>query len=100
MRTNIDIDDKLMKQAMKAANAATKKATVEAALRQMVQLKRQEGIRALFGQVQWDGDLDAMREGRMLEWAGKRTRARRAKGAADAEGRKETAAAHGRLDPR
>ena len=63
MRTNIDIDDKLMKQAMKAANTATKRATVEAALRQ---LKKQEGIRKLFGKVQWDGDLAAMREGRFL----------------------------------
>ena len=88
MRTNIDIDDRLMRQAMKAANAATKKATVEAALRQMVQLKRQQGIRALFGKVQWDGDLDAMREGRVL-----RTRAGRTKDAADVEARKETAAA-------
>jgi len=66
MRTNIDIDDKLMKQAMKAANTATKKATVEAALRQIVKLKKQEGIRNLFGKVQWDGDLTAMREGRFL----------------------------------
>jgi Arc/MetJ family transcription regulator len=64
MRTNIDIDDKLMKQAMKAANAATKKATVEAALRQIVQLKKQEGIRKWRGRIQWEGDLAAMREGR------------------------------------
>ena len=93
MRTNIDIDDRLMRQAMKAANAATKKATVEAALRQMVQLKRQQGIRALFGKVQWDGDLDAMREGRVLQGAGKRTRAGRTKDVADVEARKETTAA-------
>jgi Arc/MetJ family transcription regulator len=93
MRTNIDIDDKLMKQAMKAANAATKKATVEAALRQMVQLKRQEGIRELFGKIQWVGDLDAMRESRVLEWEGKRMRARQAKGATRMETRRETSAA-------
>lgn len=93
MRTNIDIDDELMKQAMKAANARTKKATVEAALRQMVQLKKQEGIRALFGKVQWDGDLDAMREGRVLKWEGKRTGAARAKGARDMDARKEVSAA-------
>ena len=45
MRTNIDIDDKLMKQAMKATGATTKKAAVEAALRQVVQLKKQAKIR-------------------------------------------------------
>lgn len=92
MRTNIDIDDKLMKQAMKAANAATKKATVEAALRQMVQLKRQEGIRELFGKVHWHGDLDAMRESRVLEWGERRTRVRQAKGATRMETRRETSA--------
>ena len=92
MRTNIDIDDRLMRQAMKAANAATKKATVEAALRQMVQLKKQEGIRALFGKVQWDGDLDAMREGRVLKLEGKRSRTGRARSARDTVVRKEVSA--------
>jgi Arc/MetJ family transcription regulator len=68
MRTNIDIDDKLMKQAMKATGTKTKKAAVEACLTRVVQLKKQEGIRKLFGKVQWEGDLDAMREGRFLNW--------------------------------
>jgi Arc/MetJ family transcription regulator len=68
MRTNIDIDDKLMRQAMKATGATTKKAAVEAALRKVVQLKKQEGIKKLRGKVQWVGDLDAMREGRFMNW--------------------------------
>jgi Arc/MetJ family transcription regulator len=68
MRTNIDIDDKLMRQAMKATGAATKKAAVEAALRKVVRLKKQEGIKKLRGKVQWVGDLDAMREGRFMNW--------------------------------
>jgi Arc/MetJ family transcription regulator len=58
MRTNIEIDDKLMKQAMKASGAATKKATVAEALQLLVKIKAQEGIRKFFGAVQWDGDLD------------------------------------------
>lgn len=58
MRTNIDIDDKLMRQAMKATGATTKKAAVEAALRQAVQLKRQEGLRKLRGKVVWRGHDD------------------------------------------
>lgn len=58
MRTNIDIDDKLMKQAMKALGVTTKKAAVEAALRQAVQLKQQEGILNLFGKVAWRGHDD------------------------------------------
>jgi Arc/MetJ family transcription regulator len=58
MRTNIEIDDKLMKQAMKASGAATKKAAVEEALQLLVKIKGQEGIRKFFGKVRWDGDLD------------------------------------------
>ena len=68
MRTNIDIDDKLMRQAMRATGAPTKKAAVEAALRKVVELKKQEGIKKLRGKVQWVGDLDAMREGRFMNW--------------------------------
>lgn len=66
MRTNIDIDDKLMRQAMKATGAATKKATVEACMLLAVRLKAQEGIKSLRGKVKWEGDLAAMREGRFL----------------------------------
>ena len=58
MRTNIDIDDKLMKQAMKATGAATKKAAVEAALRQTVDLHGQRRLRDLFGRVVWRGHDD------------------------------------------
>ena len=70
MRTNIDIDDELMREAMIATNTVTKKAAVEACLRQTIRLKNQEGIRALFGKIQWEGDLDAMRESRFPEWHG------------------------------
>jgi hypothetical protein len=37
-------------------------------LRKVVQLKKQEGIKKLRGKVQWVGDLDAMREGRFMNW--------------------------------
>jgi Arc/MetJ family transcription regulator len=58
MRTNIDIDDNLMRQAMRATGATTKRAAVEAALRLTVQLKDQSGIRDLFGKVVWRGPDD------------------------------------------
>ena len=64
MRTNIDIDDKLMKQAMKATGADTKKAAVEAALRLAVQLQGSRKRSRSFGEVDWDGDLDEMRTSR------------------------------------
>ena len=68
MRTNIDIDDELMRQAMAASEETTKKAAVEKALRLMVRLKAQEGIKKWRGKLTWQGDLAAMREGRFLDW--------------------------------
>ena len=68
MRTNIDIDDKLMKQAMKATGSTTKKSAVEAAMRLAVELHRQgEAIQRLWG-LGWEGDLDEMRRGKHLDW--------------------------------
>lgn len=68
MRTNIDVDEELLRRAMQASRTTTKKAAVEAALRLTVQLKNQEKILSLFGKVQWDGDLDAMRQSRFPDW--------------------------------
>jgi Arc/MetJ family transcription regulator len=61
MRTNIDIDDDLMKAAMRATGKKTKKETVEEALRAIVRRKEIEGLLALKGKLKWEGDLDAMR---------------------------------------
>lgn len=61
MRTNIVIDDELMAEAMRATGFSTKRETVEAALRRVVLLKRQESIRELRGTINWIGDLDEMR---------------------------------------
>ncbi len=61
MRTNIDIDDKLMVNAMKACGAKTKKATVEKGLEILIQIERQSGLRNLRGKLLWEGSLDEMR---------------------------------------
>jgi Arc/MetJ family transcription regulator len=63
MRTNIEIDDKLMQQVMKKTGAPTKKAAVEAGLRLQLRLERQKGILALVGKVKWEGDLEQSRLG-------------------------------------
>lgn len=64
MRTNIEIDDALIAEAMTATGLTTKKATVEEALRRVVERhRRQDAIAGMAG-LGWDGDLDAMREGR------------------------------------
>ncbi len=68
MRTNIEIDDKLMRRAMRVSGAKTKKNAVEEAMRLTVRLDRQAGILELFGKVRWEGDLAAMREARFPDW--------------------------------
>ena len=61
MRTNIDIDDRLIADAMKATGLKTKKDTVDEALRRLVQLEAQKDILKLRGKINWIGDLDEMR---------------------------------------
>jgi Arc/MetJ family transcription regulator len=64
MRTNIDIDDALLSEAMVVTGQTTKKATVEEALRRVVQLHRQKKAGDTLAGIGWDGDLNAMRERR------------------------------------
>ena len=67
MRTNIELDDDLLSEAMIATGLATKRATVEEALRDLVRRHRQsKAIANLAGQG-WEGDLDAMRQGRLQD---------------------------------
>ena len=61
MRTNIEIDDKLMADALKATGLSTKKEAVELGLKALIKLKKQSSIRALRGKLKWEGDLDEMR---------------------------------------
>ncbi|MBC8036779.1 MAG: type II toxin-antitoxin system VapB family antitoxin [Rhizobiales bacterium] len=61
MRISIEIDDKLMKQAMKASGAATKRETVEKALELLVRTSGKKAVRGPRGKSQGEGGLDAMR---------------------------------------
>jgi Arc/MetJ family transcription regulator len=67
MRTNIDIDDRLMRQAMRSSGARTKRAAVEEGLRLLIQTKGQVGIRRLRGRVAWQGDIHSTRLDRMAK---------------------------------
>ncbi|MFH1872342.1 MAG: type II toxin-antitoxin system VapB family antitoxin [Pseudomonadota bacterium] len=64
MRTNIVIDDKLMKDTLRATGLKTKREAVEEGLRTLLRLRRQEEIRRFRGKLDWQGDLDAMRADR------------------------------------
>jgi Arc/MetJ family transcription regulator len=64
MRTNIEINDELLSEAMTATGLPTKRATVEEGLRLLVRVRRQaEAIADLKG-LGWEGDLDEMRQSR------------------------------------
>lgn len=65
MRTNIDIDDALMAEAMEAGGFTTKKAAVEAGLQALVRHRHlKQTLDELWGSVpDWEGDIDAMRRG-------------------------------------
>jgi len=65
MRTNIDIDDDLMAEAMRAGQAKTKRGVVEEALRLLIQTRGQAGVRRLRGKIAWEGDLAASRMERL-----------------------------------
>jgi Arc/MetJ family transcription regulator len=66
MRTNIVIDDKLMKAALKATGLKTKREVVELGLRTLLQLRQQAKARKYRGKLMWEGDLDDMRTDRDL----------------------------------
>jgi Arc/MetJ family transcription regulator len=65
MRTNIDIDERLLADAQAVAGTTTKKATVEHALRELVRRKDRQRITELLGTVEWTGDLDESRRGHL-----------------------------------
>jgi len=67
VRTNIIIDEELMRRARRLTGLPTKKAVVEAALRALIRVKEQERILSLRGKVRWEGDLDEMRRGRVVD---------------------------------
>ena len=66
MPIKIEIDDALLAEAQKVSGLATKKQTVEEALRLMIKLRRQEEVWAVFGKHRWRGNLARSRKGRGL----------------------------------
>ena len=67
MRTNIELDDRLVERAMRLSGARTKRAVVEAALQLLVKTHSQTAIRQLRGKVEWEGNLNKSRLGRVRE---------------------------------
>ena len=61
MRTNIVLNDSLIKEAMRLSRSKTKKQVVELALENLVNYLKRQNMRVLFGKVKWEGDLKEMR---------------------------------------
>lgn len=69
-RTNVDIDDELMTNAMEALGTHTKKETIEVALAKVIRDWKLRRIRELRGKIPWEGDLLEMRRSRHLPLEG------------------------------
>jgi Arc/MetJ family transcription regulator len=63
MRTNIDIDDKLMAEAVRVSGAPSKRAAVQIALQLLIRTRGQAALRELRGQIYWEGETDMTRRG-------------------------------------
>jgi len=60
-RTNIDLDDKLVKEGLARMKCHTKKELVHLALRELMRRERRRDILQLAGKIRWEGDLKAWR---------------------------------------
>ena len=65
-RTNIVLDDELVKEGMKATGIKTKRALIDHALRELLRHEAQTAILKLKGNVDWKGNLEEWRRGRRL----------------------------------
>lgn len=66
MRTNIEIDDEVLKEVQALTGARTKREAVDVALRELVARYRRLDLLKLKGKVRWEGDLDVSRSRRSL----------------------------------
>jgi Arc/MetJ family transcription regulator len=62
MRTNVVIDDDLMKAALTVSGLRTKKDALEEGLKLLVQVKSQKEIKRFRGELKWSGNLDETRK--------------------------------------
>jgi Arc/MetJ family transcription regulator len=61
MRTNVEIDDNLMKLAKEISKVKTKKEVVNIALISYIKTHQRKEILKLFGKVKWEGNLEKIR---------------------------------------
>lgn len=64
MKTNIQLDDSLVEEAFQLTGLKTKKDLINHALSELVRRKNQKRILRLKGKIDWEGNLNEMRDGR------------------------------------
>jgi Arc/MetJ family transcription regulator len=65
MRINIVLDDELIQRALQVTGLKTKREVIHEALRTLIRLHEQAEIRALRGQLEWEGDVHQQRLSRL-----------------------------------
>ena len=65
-RTNVVLDERLVKDCIQATGIKTQKALIDHALRELLRHEKQIKILELKGRINWNGDLDDWRQGRSL----------------------------------
>jgi Arc/MetJ family transcription regulator len=63
-RTNVELDEKLVKEGMRLFKKKTKKDLIHFALSELIRREKAKGILDLEGKVEWEGDLKEMRKAR------------------------------------
>jgi len=58
MATNLDVDQRLLNEALKAGGHRTKRETVNEALKEYIRYRKQLGIKELFGKINFDPRYD------------------------------------------
>ncbi len=58
MATNLEIDPKLLEEALRIGGLKTKKATVNKALEEFIQRRKQMDVLSLFGSIAYEPDYD------------------------------------------
>jgi len=65
-RTNIELDDALVKKGLKLSGLKTKKELVNKALADFVRREGQKDVLDFFGKLDWEGDLSSLRKRRVF----------------------------------
>jgi Arc/MetJ family transcription regulator len=65
MRTNVEVDVNVLQQVQTLGNFGTKKAAIQAALIDYLNVLKRQQLLALRGKVAWQGDLESLRRDRV-----------------------------------